>query len=187
MSTQYYLKSIPEKGLQLKISKRIRKSLLAGYRLSQILKILKGQSRLDNETVKVLNRGIRGPYANGYYCGFEFNQEFEFWDILVHQFPENGLLNIIFAEYLAQKDGNYERANAFYKLGFNIDFRLIGFIEPSWLSELIEKNFEFRLVYLRLQKEQYASEDFAELVDSLKRNHRNDLDKIKKIEEIANS
>jgi len=184
MSTEYYLKFLPEKDLTLEISKQVRKSLIETHRLKSILELLEDEFKIDNETVKVINKGVRGPYANGYYCGFELAEEFEFWKTLVDKFPNNGLLNIIFAEHLVQQDKNYERANTYYQKGFDIDFRLIGFIEPSWLDELTEKNFEFRMVYLRLQKEQYETEDFIELVDFLKSKYREEIEKIKQIEKI---
>jgi len=184
MSTEYYLKKFPEKDLKLEISKQVRKSLVETHRLNSIIELLKDESNIDNETVKVINTGVRGPYSNGYYCGFALAEEFEFWKALIDKFPNNGLLNIIFAEHLVQQDKNYERAYAYYHKGFEIDFRLIGFIEPSLLGELTEKNFEFRMINLRLQKEQYDAEDFIELVDFLKDKYREDIEKIKQIEKI---
>lgn len=184
MSTEYYLKFLPEKDLTLEISKQVRKSLIESHNLNSILELLQSEPEIDNETVKVINTGVRGPYANGYYCGFALTEEFEFWKTLVAKFPNNGLLNIIFAEHLVQQDKNYDRANTYYEKGFAIDFRLIGFIEPSWLDELIEKNFKFRMVYLRLQKEQYELEDFIELIDFLKNRYGEDDEKIKQIEKI---
>ena len=184
MSTEYYLKALPEKDLTLEISKQVRKSLIESHSLTAILELLNKESTIENETVKVINKGVRGPYSNGYYCGFELTEEFEFWNKLVEKFPENGLLNIIFAEHLVQQDKNYVRANIYYQKGFDIDFRLIGFIEPSWLDELTEKNFDFRIVYLRLQKEQYEKEDFNELIDFLKNKYKDDIYKIQQIEKI---
>lgn len=184
MSTEYYLKSLPEKDLKLDVSKQVRKSLIDEHKLTRIIELLEKEASVDNETVKVINKGVRGPYADGYYCGFVFDEEFKFWNELVDKYPTNGLLNIIFAEYLVQKDKNYDRANFYYRKGFEIDFRLIGFIEPSWLDELTEKNFEFRMVYLKLQKEQYDSDDFAELIEFLKDKHKDDINKIKHIEQI---
>jgi hypothetical protein len=184
MSTEYYLKSLPEKDLKFEISKRVRHSLIDDHKLTLIIDLLKEEAILENETVKVINKGVRGPYADGYYCGFVFEEEFEFWKTLLDKFPANGLLNIIFAEYLVQKDKDYERANLFYQKGFDIDFRLIGFIEPSWLDELIDKNFYFRLVYLQLQKELYEPEDFTELIDFLKNKYKDEDEKIKQIEII---
>lgn len=184
MSTEYYLKVLPERDLKLDISKKIRRSLIEEHSLTRIIEILREEPDIENETIKVINRGVRGPYADGYYCGFVFNEEFEFWKTLIDKYPANGLLNIIFAEYLVQQDKDYTRANAFYKKGFDIDFRLIGFIEPSWLDELTEKNFEFRLVQLRLQKEQYEPDDFAEVIDFLKQKYRHDQDKINQIDKI---
>lgn len=184
MSTAYYLNFLPEKDLTLEISKQVRKSLIETHSLTSILELLNNESTIENETVKVLNKGVRGPYANGYYCGFELIEEFEFWETLVAKFPNNGLLNIIFAEHLVQKDKNYERANTYYRKGFDIDFRLIGFIEPGWLDELTDKNFEFRIVYLQLQKEQYEPEDFSQLIGFLKNKYKDDIEKIKQIEKI---
>jgi len=184
MSTEYYLKSLPEKDLKLEISIQVRRSLIEEHELFRIIELLEEVTSVENETVKVIPRGVRGPYADGYYCGFTFDEEFEFWKALVDKYPTNGLLNIIFAEYLVQKDKHYERANFFYRTGFDIDFRLIGFIEPSWLDELTEKNFDFRMVYLRLQKEQYETEDFTELIDFLKNKYKDDSEKIKKIKKI---
>jgi len=184
MSTEYYLKSLPEKDLQLEISKQVRRSLIEEHKLTRILELLKEVTSIENETVRVLNKGVRGPYADGYYCGFEFDEEFGFWKELVNRYPKNGLLNIIFAEYLVQKDKSYDNAYFFYRKGFDIDFRLIGFIEPSWLDELTEKNFEFRIVYLRLQKEQYEPENFFELIDFLKNKYKDDSKKIEQIEKI---
>ncbi len=184
MSTEYYLKFLPEKNLKFDISRKIRKSLIEEHKLTRIIELLENQSNIENETVEVINKGVRGPYPDGSYCGFVFEEEFDFWKTLVEKFSTNGLLNLIFAEYLVQKDKHYERANEFYRKGFEIDFRLIGFIEPSWLDELIENNFEFRLVYLRLQKEQYEPEDFSELIDFLKDKYKSDPDKIIEIEKI---
>lgn len=184
MSTAYYLKSLPEKDLKLEISKQVRRSLIEEHKLTRILELLKDVTSIDNETVRVIDKGVRGPYADGYYCGFEFDEEFQFWKELVDRYPENGLLNILFAEYLVQKDKSYEHANAYYRKGFEIDFRLIGFIEPSWRDELTERNFEFRMVYLRLQKEHYEPEDFSELIDFLKTEYKDDQEKMKQIETI---
>lgn len=184
MSTEYYLKFLPEKDLKLEISKQVRRSLIEEHKLTRILELLKEETSIENETVKVINKGVRGPYADGYYCGFKLDEEFEFWKALVDRYPQNGLLNIIFAEYLVQKEKSYDNANFYYRKGFDIDFRLIGFIEPSWRDELIEKNFDFRLVYLRLQKEQYEPEDFAEMIDFLKNKYKEDEDKINRIEKI---
>jgi hypothetical protein len=184
MSTEYYLKFLPERDLEFDISKKVRKSLIEDHKLTRIIEILNNELYIENETVKVINKGVRGPYADGYYCGFVFDEEFEFWEKLIGKYPTNGLLNIIFAEYLVQKDKSYDRANRFYKKGFDIDFRLIGFIEPSWLDELTDKNFDFRLVYLRLQKEQYEPEDFGELIDFLKNKYKGDKDKISEIDKI---
>lgn len=184
MSTAYYLKFLPEKDLTLEISKKVRTSLIDEHSLDKVIELLNGEASIENETVKVINKGVRGPYADGYYCGFVFDEEYEFWKQLVDKYPTNGLLNIIFAEYLVQRDKNYDRANNYYRKGFEVDFRLIGFIEPSWLDELTEMDFEFRMIYLRLQKEQYESEDFVELVDFLKKKHKDDIEKIKLIEQI---
>lgn len=186
MSTEYYLGTLPEKALTLEISKQVRKSLIETHSLNAIIELLNNEDAIDNETVKVINRGVRGPYPNGYYCGFKLDEEFEFWKTLVGKFPGNGLLNIIFAEHLVQKDGNYEseRAYAYYRKAFHIDFRLIGFIEHGWLEELTDKNFEFRMVYLRLQKERYLPEDFSEVIEFLKNKYENDIEKIKQIEEL---
>lgn len=184
MSTQYYLKTIPENTLAFNISKKVRTSLIEEHNLNSILLLLKNETKIENETVRVINKGVRGPYADGYYCGFNFDDEFEFWKTLVTQFQLNGLLNIIFAEYLVQKDKNYDSANQFYKKGFDIDFRLIGFIEPSWRDELIERNFDFQLVYLQLQKEQYDLEDFVEVIESLIAEHSASPDRIERIKKI---
>lgn len=184
MSTHYYLKFLPEKDLTLEVSKQVRRSLIEAHSLTAILELLNDETEMDNETVKVINKGVRGPHSNGYYCGFELSEEFEFWRTLVNKFPNNGILNIIFAEHLVQQDKNYERANVYYRKGFDIDFRLIGFIEPSWLEELTDKNFEFRMVYLKLQKEHYDTEDFSELINILKTKYKDDGEKIKQIEKI---
>jgi hypothetical protein len=61
---------------------------------------------------------------------------------------------------------------------------MTGFIEPCWLDELKEKNFEFRIVYLRLQKEQYEPEDFFQLIDFLKNKYKDGSEKIEQIEKI---
>ena len=61
---------------------------------------------------------------------------------------------------------------------------MIGSIEPSWLDELTEKNFEFRIVYLRLQKEQYEPKDFFQLIDFLKNKYKDHSEKIEQIEKI---
>lgn len=184
MSTAYYLKFLPEKDLSLNILKQVRQSLIEDHNLDRILELLKNEVNIETETVNVINKGVRGPYADGFYCGFVFVEEFAFWKAMVEKYPTNGLLNIIFAEYLVQNDKNYEGASVFYQKGFNIDFRLIGQIEPSRLAELTDNNFGFRLIYLKLQKEQYEPEDFVELVEGLKNKHKDDPDKIKQIETI---
>ena len=63
MSTEYYLKSLPEKDLQLEISKQVRRSLIEEHKLTRILELLKEVTSIENETVRVLNKGVRGPYA----------------------------------------------------------------------------------------------------------------------------
>ncbi|HEX6426124.1 MAG TPA: hypothetical protein VF008_00510, partial [Niastella sp.] len=139
---------------------------------------------IETETVEVINKGVRGPYSNGYYCGFGFDEEFDFWQTLVEKYPNNGLLNLVYAEYLAQKEKGYFTAHQFYKKAFEIDYRLIYSIEPSWRDELLDQGFEYELYYLRTQKDDYDKEDFDEKVLDLKTKYKNDIDKIEKIDKI---
>ena len=81
MSTQYYLNTIRENTLKEEISIKVRRSLIQDHNLQIILKIMDGYpADIADETVRVLNRGIRGPYLTGsLYCGFNFDDEFNFW------------------------------------------------------------------------------------------------------------
>lgn len=184
MSTQYYLKFFPESELKFDISKKVRQSLITEHNLNRIIDILQNERIIENETAKVINKGVRGPYTNGYYCGFNFNDEFDFWHTLVKKYPDNGLLNLIFAEYLVQTEKGYFTAHQFYKKAFEIDYRLIFSIEPSWRDELLEQDFEYELYYLRTQKDDYDKDDFVELVLKLKTKYINDVDKIEKIDRV---
>ncbi|RAW01835.1 hypothetical protein [Pseudochryseolinea flava] len=184
MSTLYYLQFYREDDMLFDISKRLKKSLIEEHSLTRVLALVKDESKLENETVQVINAGVRGPHSNGYYCAFNFEDELAFWKSLLDRFPDNAILNIIYAQYLWQVDKNYDRAKAFYQRAFNIDFRSIGFIEPGWLDELTEDIFEFRIVHLRSQKEQYDAENFADVVAFLKRKYSDDPDKIAAIDRV---
>src|SRR5687767_5152701 len=129
MSTEYYLKFLPEEKLSTELSKRLRKSLLKSHDLNLLWELLKNEVSLDNDSIKVMNTGIRGPYCNGYYCNFKIEDEFVFWKKLINRFPENGFLNVIYAEYLVQQENGYFTAHKYYKKAFEQDYRLIFWIE----------------------------------------------------------
>lgn len=59
MGATYFLPSLPENDLILDFSKRVRRSLIAENGLGQLLELLGGVLDIEDETVAVLNRGIR--------------------------------------------------------------------------------------------------------------------------------
>ena len=178
---------MPEESLVNDLSIKCRRSLINDHSLKKLESILSNEVEITDETVKVINKGIRGPYPNGsLYCGFNFEQEIVFWKSILSMFPGNGWLNMIYAEYLVQKDKGYQTAHKFYKIAFEIDYRLIFAIEPSWRDELINTDFEYELYYLKTQKDDYDLEDFIEMVDRLKAKYQDDKIKIGRIATIAN-
>ena len=183
-TTAYYLQSIPEDSLKFEVSKKIRTSLISDHKLDLLLDILTYCKEIEDETVEVINKGVRGPYSDGYYCGFRFDDEFVFWKTLVEKYPQNGMLNLIFAEYLVQKEKGYFTAHQFYKKAFETDYRLIFSIEPSWRDELLEQDFEYEIFYLRTQKDNYEKDDFEELMTNIKLKYRDDKVKIDRIDQI---
>lgn len=189
MSTEYYLNSIPEQSLKEEISIKIRRSLINEHNLKLLLNLLKNHiGTISDETVRVLNRGIRGPYLTGsLYCGFIFEEEFEFWKELVKRYPNSGYLNMIYADYIVQKEKQYKNAHEFYQKAFDLDYRMIFAMEPSWRDELINTDFKYELYYLKTQKDDYDPEDFNEIIDRLKSKYISDKTKIKQIETIANT
>ena len=178
---------MPEESLVNDLSIKCRRSLINDHNLKKIESILSTETEITDETVKVINRGVRGPYPNGsLYCGFNFDQEIIFWKSILSMFPKNGWLNLIYAEYLVQKDKGYETAHEFYNRAFEIDYRLIFAIEPSWRDELIKTDFKYELYYLKTQKDDYDNEDFIEIADRLRTKYQDDKIKLVEIETIAN-
>ena len=189
MSTEYYLGTIPEQSLKEEISIKIRRSLIKDHNLKHLLKIFKNHTNgISDETVRVLNRGIRGPYLTGsLYCGFNFEEEFEFWEEMVKRYPNSGFLNMIYADYIVQKEKQYTNAHKFYQRAFDLNYRMIFAMEPSWRDELIKTDFKYEIYYLKTQKDDYDPEDFDEIVDRLKAKYIIDQLKIEQIETIANN
>ena len=166
MSTQYYLNTIRENTLKEEISIKVRRSLIQDHNLQIILKIMDGYpADIADETVRVLNRGIRGPYLTGsLYCGFNFDDEFNFWQEMTIRYPNSGYLNMIYADYIVQKENGYINAHKFYTKAFDLNYRLIFAMEPSWRDELIKTDFKYEIYYLKTQKDDFDSEDFDEIV-----------------------
>ena len=189
MSTEYYLKSIPEQVLKENISIKVRRSLIKDHNLKELLRLFENHtSDISDETVRVLNRGIRGPYLTGsLYCGFNFQDEFEFWREMVEKFPNNSFLNMIYADYIVQKEKGYKNAHPFYQKAFELNYRMIFAMEPSWRDELIKTDFKYEIYYLKTQKDDYDPEDFNEVVDRLKAKYLRDKMRIEQIETIANN
>jgi len=188
MSTEYYLKTIPEQSLKEDISIKVRRSLIKEHNLKHILNLFENQTNcITDETVRVLNRGIRGPYLTGsLYCGFNFEEEYEFWKEMVERYPDSGFLNMIYADYIVQKEKEYTNAHKFYQKAFDLNYRMIFAMEPSWRDELLKTDFKYEIYYLKTQKEDYDPEDFDEIVNRLKVKYHNDKLKIEQIETIAN-
>jgi len=135
-----------------------------------------------------LNRGIRGPYLTGsLYCGFIFEEEYESWKELVKRYPNSGIIHMIYADYIVQKEKQYTNAHQFYQKAFDLNYRMIFAMEPSWRDELINTDFKYELYYLKTQKDDYDPEDFDEVVERLKTKYISDKTKIEQIETIANN
>ena len=188
MSTQYYLNTIPENTLNEELSIRVRRSLIKEHSLQIILRILDDYSGdIEDETVKVLNRGIRGPYLTGsLYCGFNFEDEYSFWKEMTNRYPNSGYLNMIYADYVVQKENEYTNAHKYYTKAFELNYRLIFAMEPSWRDALIETDFKYELHYLKTQKDDFDNEDFIEIVERLIKKYENDKIKVEEIKTIAN-